>query len=96
LPKGSIRPYNQGFDMCLGIPGRILATTIAPLPMGTVDFSGSQLAVCLAYVPEAVVGDYVLVHAGFALAVLDEDLAAEKLAALRQLDELARLDVPKI
>ncbi len=60
--------------------------------MGTVDFSGSEFKVCLAYVPEAEVGDYVLVHAGFALAVLDEQLAAEKLAALRQLDELAQLD----
>ena len=81
--------------MCLGVPGRILATTNEQLPMGTVDFSGSHLSVCLAYVPEAVVGDYVLVHAGFALAVLDETIAAEKLAALRELDELAQLDVPE-
>lgn len=78
--------------MCLGIPGRILAISADPLPMGTVDFSGSRLSVCLAYVPEAGIGDYVLVHAGFALAVLDEELAAEKLAALRELDELAQLD----
>lgn len=77
--------------MCLGIPGRIIATTTEQLPMGTVGFSGSRLSVCLAYVPEANVGDYVLVHAGFALAVLDEDVAAEKLAALREMDELAQL-----
>ena len=78
--------------MCLGIPGKIITTKMEQLPMGTVDFSGSHLSVCLAYVPEAGVGDYVLVHAGFALAVLDEDVAAEKLAALREMDELARLE----
>ena len=78
--------------MCLGIPGIITTITEGQLLMGTVDFSGSSLSVCLAYVPEAKVGDYVLVHAGFALAVLDEEIASEKLAALRQLEELAQLE----
>ena len=81
--------------MCLGVPGRVVeidAATADTLLMGTVDFSGSRLAVCLAYVPETEIGQHVLVHAGFALAILDEELAAEKLAALRQLDELAQLD----
>jgi hydrogenase expression/formation protein HypC len=55
--------------------------------MGTVDFDGSSLEVCLAYVPEAEPGDYVLVHAGFALARLDEDQATKTLEALRELGD---------
>ena len=78
--------------MCLGVPGIVTDITESQLRMGTVDFSGATMSVCLAYVPEARIGDYVLVHAGFALAVLDEEVAAEKLAALRQLDELAQLE----
>ena len=58
--------------MCLGVPGRITAVEDGFMRMGTVDFDGSSLEVCLAYVPEAEPGDYVLVHAGFALARLDE------------------------
>ena len=58
--------------MCLGVPGRITAVENGMVRMGTVDFDGSSLEVCLAYVPEAVPGDFVLVHAGFALAQLDE------------------------
>ncbi len=59
--------------MCLALPGKIL--TIYPegeLPMGDVDFSGVRKKVCLAYTPEAKVGDYVLVHVGFALTLLSE------------------------
>ena len=55
--------------------------------MGTVDFDGSSLEVCLAYVPEAEPGDYVLVHAGFALTMLDEEQAAKTLEALRELGD---------
>lgn len=81
--------------MCLGVPGKIVAVEDGFMRMGTVDFDGSTLEVCLAYVPEAKVGDYVLVHAGFALAPLDEEQAAETLDALRQLDELAQLEGPQ-
>ena len=73
--------------MCLGVPGRITAVEDGFMRMGTVDFDGSSLEVCLAYVPEAEPGDYVLVHAGFALTRLDEDQAAKTLEALRQLGE---------
>lgn len=73
--------------MCLGVPGRIVDVADGFMRMGTVDFDGSTLEVCLAYVPEAVVGDYVLVHAGFALARLDEAQANETLALLRELGE---------
>lgn len=73
--------------MCLGVPGRIVDIQDGFLRMGRVDFDGSQLEVCLAYVPEAVPGDYVLVHAGFALAQLDEDQARQTLEILAQLDQ---------
>ncbi len=73
--------------MCLGVPGRITAVEDGFMRMGTVDFDGSSLEVCLAYVPEAEPGDYVLVHAGFALTQLDEDQAAKTLEALRELGE---------
>jgi hydrogenase expression/formation protein HypC len=73
--------------MCLGVPGRITAVADGFMRMGTVDFDGTAIEVCLAYVPEAEPGDYVLVHAGFALAQLDEQQAAETLEALRQLGD---------
>jgi hydrogenase expression/formation protein HypC len=73
--------------MCLGVPGRITAVEDGMVRMGTVDFDGSSLEVCLAYVPEAAPGDYVLVHAGFALSQLDEEQAAKTLEALRELGD---------
>jgi hydrogenase expression/formation protein HypC len=73
--------------MCLGVPGRIVSVEDAMVRMGTVDFDGSTMEVCLAYTPDAGPGDYVLVHAGFALAQLDEDEAAETLDALHRLGE---------
>ena len=60
--------------MCLGVPGEvkeILPDDIG-MPMGRVSFGGIVKEVCLAYVPEAAVGDYVLVHVGFALSRIDE------------------------
>ena len=71
--------------MCLAIPGRIVVVEDGLMRMGTVDFDGATIEVCLAYVPEAAPGDFVLVHAGFALARLDEEQAAETLAALREI-----------
>jgi hydrogenase expression/formation protein HypC len=68
--------------MCLAVPGKIVSIRtaeagVAAGTIGTVDFQGSRLEVSLAFVPEAGVGDWVLVHAGFALNVLDEAEAAE-------------------
>ena len=63
--------------------------------MGTVDFDGSSLEVCLAYVPDAVPGDYVLVHAGFALTQLDEDQAAKTLEVLRELGDAPEPPAPQ-
>lgn len=79
--------------MCLGIPGRVVALhDDGGLLMGTVDFAGTTREVCLAYLaPDIDVGDYALVHVGFAIAKVDEDEARrtfEALAAMSQLDEL--------
>jgi len=74
--------------MCLGVPGRIVeCRTSDGLPMAVVDFGGARQDVCLACVPEAGVDDWVLVHVGFALTVLDEAEAAATLDALRSLGE---------
>ena len=69
--------------MCLGIPGRIIEAEEAGLMrMAKVDFGGITRDVCLAYVPEADVGDYVIVHAGFAISQVDESEAQETLDLL--------------
>ena len=58
--------------MCLGIPGRVTGlSTVSGLRMATVDFGGVRRDVCLEYTPEAVVGDYVIVHVGFAISRVD-------------------------
>jgi len=76
--------------MCLSIPGKI--TEIykdGSLLMGKVDFGGALKEVCLDYVPEAKKGQYVLIHVGFAISVLDEEEAQETLNTLR---DMAALD----
>ena len=76
--------------MCLGVPARVTAVADEDgLHMGDVDFGGAGRRVCLAYVPEAGVGDWVVVHAGFAIAVLDAEEAAATLRALAALGEEA-------
>ncbi len=77
--------------MCVGVPSRILAITDGPMPMGRIDVAGQEQDVCLAYVPEAEVGDYVLIAGGFAMTVLDEASALESLATWA---ELGMLDGP--
>jgi hydrogenase expression/formation protein HypC len=77
--------------MCLGVPGKVLE--IEPnslgMTMGKVSFGGIAKEVCLAYVPEAEVGDYIIVHAGFAISRLDEAEAMEVFELLNQMEELA-------
>jgi hydrogenase expression/formation protein HypC len=66
--------------MCLGVPGRIDEIwDVEGTPMATVDFGGVRKEVCLAYVPDAQVGEYAIVHVGFALTKLDEASALETL-----------------
>ncbi|MDX8052172.1 HypC/HybG/HupF family hydrogenase formation chaperone [Lentzea sp. BCCO 10_0798] len=73
--------------MCLGIPGRIVTLDDAEPRSGTVDFDGLRRPVCLAYTPEAEVGDYVIVHVGFAITLVDEEEAAKTLAVLRAMPD---------
>jgi hydrogenase expression/formation protein HypC len=75
--------------MCLGVPGKIVAIyNDNGLRMGRVDFGGAMREVCLAYVPEAEVGAYTLIHVGFALSVLSEPEAQATLQALREIADL--------
>ena len=79
--------------MCLGIPGRIIERRDdAGLPVGTVDFGGVRREVCLAYVADEVaVGDYVVVHVGFAISKVDEDEARRTFQVLREMSQLEEL-----
>lgn len=75
--------------MCLGVPGKIIEIyESGGLPMGKVDFGGVTREACLAYVPEARVGDYTIIHVGFALNLIDEKDAQETLDLLRQITDL--------
>jgi hydrogenase expression/formation protein HypC len=78
--------------MCLGIPGKVIDTYEEhDVLMGKVDFGGVSKRVCLEHVPDVQLGQYVLVHVGFALSKIDEDEAQrvfQFLADMNQLDEL--------
>jgi hydrogenase expression/formation protein HypC len=80
--------------MCLAIPGKIESISgDDPLTrMGKVNFGGIFKDASLAYVPEAKVGDYVIVHVGFALSRLDEDEAHKVFEYLKQMEELGELE----
>ena len=82
--------------MCLGIPGRLESITNEdPLQRsGKVSFGGIQKEVNLAYVPEARVGDYVIVHVGFAISRVDEQEALQVFEYLREMNELQELEAP--
>ncbi len=74
--------------MCLGVPGRVVEMNSRDgLPMGKVDFGGITKEVCLAYTPEAQLGDYVLIHVGFAISRIDEAEAEEIFSYLQEIDE---------
>jgi hydrogenase expression/formation protein HypC len=71
--------------MCLGVPGKVLETyEIHETLMGKVDFGGIIKEVCLAYVPDIQVGEYTIIHVGFAITRLDEQSAQETLALFRE------------
>lgn len=75
--------------MCLAIPGRIASLhDDRGVRMGRVDFGGVVKEVCLAYVPEAGVGDYALVHVGFAIAAIDPAEAEKTLATFAEIEQL--------
>ena len=78
--------------MCLAVPGKVKSLdTSGPLRMGVVDFEGVEMDICMEFLPEATVGDYVLAHVGTALTLLSEEDAKETLDALRQMGEIAPL-----
>ncbi len=79
--------------MCLAVPGKIVSTVGEDfVRVGRVNFGGIVKEVNLAYVPEAKVDDYVLVHVGFAISVIDEEEANRVFGYLKELGELAQLD----
>lgn len=82
--------------MCLAVPGKVLQIDgDDPLMrMGKVSFGGIVKEVNLAYTPEAQIGDYVIVHVGFAISIVDEEEAQRVFEYLDQIDELAELETP--
>jgi len=82
--------------MCLGAPGRIVETFRGEsgIRMGRVDFSGVVKDSCLEYVPDAVTGDYVFVHLGFAINRLEEGEALEAIALLGEMEAAATANGP--
>lgn len=75
--------------MCLGVPGKVIDIYQAHgIRMGKVDFGGIIKEACLAYVPEVELGDYTIIHVGFAITRLDEQAAQESLALFREMGML--------
>lgn len=71
--------------MCVGVPCQILSITPGVMPMGRIDVAGQVQDACMAYVPEAQVGDYVLIQNGFAMNLLTAEEAQESLDTWREL-----------
>lgn len=82
--------------MCLAIPGKVIEVfEDRGLRMARVDFGGTVRKACLEHLPEAGLGDYVLVHVGFALSRVDPDEAARTYRFLEELDQLGELGAPE-
>ena len=82
--------------MCLGVPGKVIDVRGGgEIRMGTVDFGGIRREACLAYIPEVDVGDYVIVHVGFAISKVDEEEAARSYALLAEMGNLENIDLPQ-
>jgi hydrogenase expression/formation protein HypC len=75
--------------MCLGVPGKITDLyEKGGLPMARVDFGGVAREACMSYVPEAKVGDYCIIHVGFALNLVSEEEAQETMVLLKEISDL--------
>lgn len=75
--------------MCLGIPGKIIEIeNSVGMRMAKIDFGGVIRAACIEAIPEAKVGDYTIIHAGFALNILSEEEAHETLSLLQEISDL--------
>lgn len=79
--------------MCLAIPARV--TELAGDSLATVDILGATREISVDLTPQVAVGDYVLVHAGFAIEVVDEQFAQETIELIREFPELAAEDAPQ-
>jgi hydrogenase expression/formation protein HypC len=74
--------------MCLGVPGKITEIyEIDNMKMGQIDFGGVSREACLDFIPEAKIGDYVIIHVGFAITLLSEEEAMETLELLREISD---------
>ena len=79
--------------MCLGVPGKILEIYEKQgLQMAMVDFSGVKREACIEHVPEAKIGDYAIIHVGFAISLLSEEEAQETLDLIRQVMEAGEME----
>lgn len=82
--------------MCLGVPGKVIETYHEHgVLMGKIDFGGVRKSACLEHILNVEIGEYVLVHVGFALSKLDEAEAARVFALLEELGQLEELDTPQ-
>jgi hydrogenase expression/formation protein HypC len=80
--------------MCLGIPGKVIDVhEEGGLVMGRVDFGGVRKQACLSYVPDVQLGDYVIVHVGFAISKVDEEEALRTLELLSQMGDLVQQEL---
>ena len=83
--------------MCLAIPGKVVEIYQSDgMEMGKVDFGGVVKSACLQYTPDVKVGEYVIIHVGFALSKMDEEEAHRTYKLLEELDQLTELDVPEV
>jgi hydrogenase expression/formation protein HypC len=80
--------------MCLGIPGKVIEIhEVAGLRMGKVDFGGVRKEACLAYTPEVELGDYVIIHVGFAISRVDVDEAIKTLEIRGSMGDMMELEL---
>ncbi len=82
--------------MCLAIPGKVIEIFDENgLKMGNIDYSGTVNKACLEYVPDIEIGQYTLVHAGFALSILDEKEAQKSLETWEEMSDIIQMDEPE-
>ena len=84
--------------MCLAVPGKVVSI-VGDEPLmkkGRISFGGVIKEVNLAYVPNVEVGDYVIVHVGFALSILDEEAAQKSLAEFKEMERILQSDGNKL
>lgn len=83
--------------MCLAIPGRVTELSeVQGVKMGKANFGGIVKQVCLQYTPDAQVGDYVMVHVGFALGKVDQEEAERTYNLLDEMKQLSELQIPDV